>query len=477
MSHPTQTQPISDRQPLLSTTGSETGLTGPSYSSIEESCQPQQPTPLPKKQLAIICIMRFTEPISFTVIFPFINQMLEDLKITPDRTRIGFYAGLIESLFAFAQLCTALYWGRLSDRIGRKPVILLGLFGLAVSVITFGLQSSLTGLIVTRALAGMMNGNIGILRSVIREITDHTNHAQALAFLPLCYALGGIMGPLLGGYLAQPATQYPALFGSSDFLKAYPYALPGIAAGLFNLCAILLGLFYLEESLPSKQLANRQTVLIAQTQLNLQLQQPQPGQATITSLLDRNLLGILLSFFIINLQTAAWNSLIPLFAYTRIEDGGLSLSLDQIGFCLSLNGLGLLIVQVFIFPSLQRRFGPLALYRYTYPTHGLSFVLLPLLGLLVSVKNGQEIALTGLSAVLVLKSPGLISYVCISVLLNTSAPASSLGTLNGLAMTFTALAYTIGPFLASGLYSMSIRNHFLGGNLVWVVMVSVSQLL
>ncbi|EGG07463.1 uncharacterized protein MELLADRAFT_105882 [Melampsora larici-populina 98AG31] len=471
-----------ERQPLLPPSDSRLSddSTIRSYSSIEDSCrQTQKSTPLPKKQLAILCIMRFTEPISFTVIFPFINQMIEDLGIASDRTHVGYYAGLIESLFAFAQLCTALYWGRLSDRIGRKPVILTGLLGLAVSVISFGLQSSLTGLIVTRALAGMMNGNIGILRSVIREITDHTNHAELIPKLSI-KALGGLLGPLCGGYLARPAEQYPYLFGNIEFLKQYPYFLPGFVAGLFNLGAILLGLFCLEESLPSKCSGD----LSPETRLKLYLESRksispsnsptnETGPRSITSLLDKKLSGILLSFFMVNLQSASWNSLVPLFAYTRISDGGLSLSLDQIGFCLSVNGIGLLVVQLLIFPPLQRRFRPLRLYQYTLPTHALGFILLPCLSLLVKSHSDPAVSLTGLTATLILKSPGLISFVCISIMLNNSAPSSSLGTLNGLAMTCTALSYTIGPILASSLFSYSIHTQFLGGNLVWVVMIMI----
>ncbi|KAH9809345.1 major facilitator superfamily domain-containing protein [Melampsora americana] len=476
-----------ERQPLLPPSNSHSSDDAPpkTYSSIEDSCyQIKKPTPLPKKQLAILCVMRFTEPISFTVIFPFINQMIEDLGIASDRTHVGYYAGLIESLFAFAQLCTALYWGRLSDRIGRKPVILTGLLGLAVSVISFGLQSSLTGLIVTRALAGMMNGNIGILRSVIREITDHTNHAAALALLPLCYAIGGLVGPLCGGYLARPAEQYPYLFGNIEFLKRYPYFLPGFVAGMFNLGAILLGMFYLEESLPSKcsQDLSPEARLKLYFESRKSISPPnsitnKTGPVSITSLLDKKLLGILLGFFMVNLQSASWSSLVPLFAYTRITDGGLSLSLDQIGFCLSANGIGLLVVQLLIFPPLQRRIRPLRLYRYTLPTHALGFVLLPFLSLMVKGNSDPAVSLTGLTATLILKSPGLISIVCISIMLNNAAPLSSLGTLNGLAMTCTALSYTVGPILASSLFSYSIHTqHFLGGNLVWVVMLLISFL-
>ncbi|KAG0142330.1 hypothetical protein CROQUDRAFT_240347 [Cronartium quercuum f. sp. fusiforme G11] len=136
-------------------------------------------TPLPIKQIIVLCVMRLTEPISYTLIFPFINKMLEDMKVSHDPKQIGYYAGIIESLFAVAQLCT--------DYIGRKPVMLIGLFGMAVSVISFGLQKTYTGLLISRFVAGMMNGNIAILQSIVAEITDATNYADAAALLPLCF--------------------------------------------------------------------------------------------------------------------------------------------------------------------------------------------------------------------------------------------------------------------------------------------------
>ncbi|KAA1089166.1 hypothetical protein PGT21_008892 [Puccinia graminis f. sp. tritici] len=136
-------------------------------------------TPLPYRQIVVLCFMRITEPISQSLIHPFINQMLEDLHVTPDRTKIGYYAGIITSLFAFAQLCTNFWWAMLSDRIGRKPILLSGLTGLAVSIISLSLQTSFAGMVVARCVAGVMNGNLPILQSVLAEITDETNKARA----------------------------------------------------------------------------------------------------------------------------------------------------------------------------------------------------------------------------------------------------------------------------------------------------------
>ena len=91
-------------------------------------------------------------------IFPYIYFMIEDFHITEDKSRISFYAGMVTSAFTFAEFATGLFWGRLSDRIGRKPVLLMGLIGTALSVLIFGFAPNLTVALAARAVGGLLNG-------------------------------------------------------------------------------------------------------------------------------------------------------------------------------------------------------------------------------------------------------------------------------------------------------------------------------
>ncbi len=91
-------------------------------------------------------------------IFPYSYYMVLSFKITADDRQIAIYVGLITSAFAFAEFSTGIIWGKLSDRIGRKPVLLAGLAGTLLSMLMFGFAPSLPVALVGRALGGMLNG-------------------------------------------------------------------------------------------------------------------------------------------------------------------------------------------------------------------------------------------------------------------------------------------------------------------------------
>jgi MFS family permease len=143
------------------------------------------PTPLPKMQIFVLCVMRLSEPIAFLCILPFIPKMLRENMPDVPRSQIGYWAGLIESVFAIVQFATVFLWGRASDTIGRKPVLLIGLFGVALSMNFFGLAKTLPQMIIARSVSGFMNANMSVLKSTLGEITDETNQARAFSLLPL----------------------------------------------------------------------------------------------------------------------------------------------------------------------------------------------------------------------------------------------------------------------------------------------------
>ncbi|KAF9927254.1 hypothetical protein FBU30_003365 [Linnemannia zychae] len=155
---------------------------------------------------------------------------------------------VLTSSFFFAQFCTSIFWGYMSDRHGRRPILLLGLCGSTIACIFFGLSKSLVWAIVSRSMCGLLNGNVGVAKSMLGEIADSTNQSQAFSIFGFAWGIGMIVGPVLGGYLANPAKNFPEIFGNWPFFIEYPYFLPCLTAALGSVIGFIVGFFFLEET-------------------------------------------------------------------------------------------------------------------------------------------------------------------------------------------------------------------------------------
>ncbi|ODA76351.1 hypothetical protein RJ55_08197 [Drechmeria coniospora] len=211
--------------------------------------------PFPTKQMFILACCRICEPIAFMSIFPYIYYMIEDFRITDDSTKISVYAGMVTSAFTLAEFATGLMWGRLSDKVGRKPVLLMGLLGTAISVLMFGFAPSLPVALFARALGGLLNGNIGVLQTTVAElVTSREQQPRAYTIMPMVWCIGSIIGPMIGGALARPCISYPNLFPRGSIWDRYPYLLPNLFSAIMVFVGVAIGLLFLEETHIEKKL-------------------------------------------------------------------------------------------------------------------------------------------------------------------------------------------------------------------------------
>jgi MFS family permease len=112
---------------------------------------------LPAQQLAILAIARFAEPLALTSVFPYLPEMIASFGV--EKNDVAKWAGFTGAIFSVAQSCTAVAWGRASDKFGRKPVILSGLASTMVCFLIWGMSTSLPMAITIRAIMGGGNGN------------------------------------------------------------------------------------------------------------------------------------------------------------------------------------------------------------------------------------------------------------------------------------------------------------------------------
>ena len=122
-------------------------------------------TPIPRRQLIILAVISLAEQTALNSISPYLPEMVATFPEV-DIAKVGLYVGIIASSFAAAQFATNVFWGRLSDRIGRKPVILMGTFLTSLCLLAFGFCRTLTQAIVVQVLMGLVNANAGAYSSV-----------------------------------------------------------------------------------------------------------------------------------------------------------------------------------------------------------------------------------------------------------------------------------------------------------------------
>ncbi|RMJ17886.1 hypothetical protein CDV36_002473 [Fusarium kuroshium] len=214
----------------------------------------KQLPPFPTKQMFVLACCRICEPIAFMSIFPYIYYMIEDFNITDDSSKISVYAGMVTSAFTLAEFSTGVLWGRLSDKIGRKPVLLFGLLGTALSVLVFGFAPSLPVALFARALGGLLNGNIGVLQTTVAElVTVKEQQPRAYTIMPMVWCIGSIIGPMIGGALARPCISYPEIFARGTIWVRYPYLLPNLFSAATVFIGVVIGLLFLEETHAEKK--------------------------------------------------------------------------------------------------------------------------------------------------------------------------------------------------------------------------------
>ncbi|KAJ1889558.1 hypothetical protein LPJ81_006106, partial [Coemansia sp. IMI 209127] len=300
-----------------------------------------------------------------------------------------------------------MYWGRLSDRIGRRPILFIGLTGNLVSFLIFGLSKSFWVALAARSLNGLLSGNVVIIKSIFAEISDDTNRARMMAFLPLMWNVGSIAGAAVGGIFADPAHQYPGLFGDIQFFQDYPYFLPCAISCSVTFFSLIMAVFKLKETLVRKNkgkplqaqtqtpsaasspecssstaIANENTPLLAAgVDQEAQVSQ-QPKQRSLRELMTPTVARVMGTNILICLAMSVGDQIYPIFAATSTEDGGLGFEARSIGISLSIATIAVFYVQLFVYPRLERKYGALFCYRGGQMLMIIPYIVLPFLSIL-----------------------------------------------------------------------------------------------
>ena len=204
-----------------------------------------------KGALFVLFLVTMIDMIGFGIVIPFLTYLVEDLAGEQDAASIGIWVGLLMTSYSAAQFLFSPIWGALSDRIGRRPVLMIGLVGNTVFFTMFGLANTLIMALIARFLAGVFNGNIAVARAYIGDVSSPQQLATRMGLIGAAFGLGFTIGPFLGGELSAPAERWD-LFKDTIF-ETYPYLLPCVLASVLSIVSLLFAFKSLPESLPENR--------------------------------------------------------------------------------------------------------------------------------------------------------------------------------------------------------------------------------
>lgn len=229
------------------------------------------------------------------------------------------------AVYSLMQFLFAPAWGRLSDRIGRRPVLLVGLFGSAATYLAFGVAGSFPLLLVARALNGAAGANVGVAQAYIADVTRPEERARGMGMIGAAFGLGFIVGPAIGGVLSQWGFQAPFLF-----------------AAALTLANAVVAVFRLPESLPPERRTGRPGALTLADRARALFGRETPAR----------LRALYLTGFLFVLGIAAFEGTISLWADARWHASG-----HQVAFLFVYLGVVVAIAQGGLVGPLVRRLG------------------------------------------------------------------------------------------------------------------------
>lgn len=204
-----------------------------------------------KKQLTLIVLARLVDAIAAGSIQSYILFQLQSFPLPdgspPDTATVALHLSILRASFGVAQLLTSTLWGALADhpRVGRKSVIIMSLAASGIGSIGLGLARSFPAALVWRLFVGLASSNIPAMKSIIRQTSGKKFESRAVLLLPAACNVGSVLGPLMGGFLADRAVRTGRTAGGHSSLPSF--WVPNTVNAAVQLCIVPLLLWQLRD--------------------------------------------------------------------------------------------------------------------------------------------------------------------------------------------------------------------------------------
>lgn len=375
-----------------------------------------------KGPMVILLIIQFLVMVGFGIVIPILPFFVQNLGGG------ALSLGIFMSSYSIMQFFFAPYWGRLSDRIGRRPVILIGLTGYGLTFLLFGMVNNLYLLIGIRALSGMVSSaTIPTAMAYLTDITEGADRSKGMGMVGAAMGLGMIFGPAIGGWLGH-----------------YSFSLPFFVAGGLALLLLPFTLAFLPESLkePAEVLRSRTSLLSLEV-----LKDP--------------LFALFAFNFIMNFTMSMFETTFALLAAAKVGFGP-----RDMGITFAILGIFGVIVQGGLIGPLSKKFGDAKL-----------------------VKTGALLCATGLILIILAANYGNIIFLVMSTVvfmvgnsllvptsssLVTKQSTQGQGASLGLFASFASLGRIIGPVTGGLLFGINMELPYVTGSVFLVLIVLVA---
>ncbi|MHA2128778.1 MAG: MFS transporter, partial [Promethearchaeota archaeon] len=269
-----------------------------------------------KKYLPIIFLITFTETLGFSIVIPVLPFLALSLGLNV------FQVGLVLSIFSFCQLFASPITGKLSDRFGRKPILIFSQSSTFIGFFLLGISDTIWILILARLVDGLLGSNMTVSQAYLSDVTDLKDRTKIFGYSSAIFGAGLIFGPVIGGMLSTLNYSIPMFF----------------AAGV-SLISILLVIFFLKESLIDKQ-----------DKFGLKFNDIIPVQEAKRFFRSKKVRGLLLIYFIYSFAFMIFISSFPLLSQMQLK-----ITSQEIGFYMTWVGILRVIFQsILINPLLKK---------------------------------------------------------------------------------------------------------------------------